>query len=334
MSSRDSRSSTSDPVPFLEEWKAKRERMRLKSSSSSCSGASEVHSPGPYSPKESKSPMSPKSPQNPVQAQSVTLQKALDPGHRGKIVAEPSQVGLFSGEMDNLRNESQASHGKEKRGSGQRKTRTQIEKRKLREKRRPTGVVNISLESFQDDEDVADQEPVCFRQVQESSTSRRTSENQVCACVSASVAIGPGPGFNSPPRRGKIPEKKEITRTPYSRQKSGSAGSVHAPLIKKSSGNHPKFSSLQDKECSSGTKSDYNSTKLEKKMNELQQAVSGKKMENQKLKQQQQEKDGSIQKLRLQRISLKEDLDGAKDENRRLKEEHQTLLRVVGQLSS
>lgn len=304
MSSRDSRSSTSDPVPFLEEWKAKRERMRLKSSSSSCSGASEVHSPGPYSPKESKSPMSPKSHQTPVQAQSATLQKALDPGHKGKIVAEPNRVGLFSGEMDSLKNESQASHGKDKRGSGQRKTRTQIEKRKLREKRRPTGVVNISLESLEDAEDVADQESVCFRQIQESSTSRRTSENQ------------------------------DMTRTPYSRQTSGSAGSVQAPLIKKSSGIHPKFSSLQDKEYSSGTKSDHNSTHLEKKMNELQQAVSGEKMVNQKLKQQLQEKDGSIQKLRLQMSSLKEDLDGAKEENQRLKEEHQTLLRVVGQLSS
>ncbi|XP_069079380.1 PRKC apoptosis WT1 regulator protein-like isoform X2 [Pleurodeles waltl] len=303
MSSRDTRSSTSDQVPFLEEWKAKRERMRLKSSSSSCSGAGEVHSPGPYSPKETKSPVSPKCHQTPVQAQSETLQKVLDPGHRGNVVAEPNRVGLFSGEMDNVRNESQASHGKEKRGSGQRKTRTQIEKRKLREKRRPTGVVNISLESFEDAEDAADQELASAPQTQEPSTKWRTSENQ------------------------------DMTRTPYSRQKSGSAGSLHAPLIKKSSGNHPKFSSLQDKEHNSGTKSEYSSIQLEK-MNELQQAVSGEKMENQKLKQQLKEKDGSIQVLRLQMISLREDLDGAKDENRKLKEEHQTLLRVVGQLSS
>ncbi|KAJ1178236.1 hypothetical protein NDU88_003483 [Pleurodeles waltl] len=330
MSSRDTRSSTSDQVPFLEEWKAKRERMRLKSSSSSCSGAGEVHSPGPYSPKETKSPVSPKCHQTPVQAQSETLQKVLDPGHRGNVVAEPNRVGLFSGEMDNVRNESQASHGKEKRGSGQRKTRTQIEKRKLREKRRPTGVVNISLESFEDAEDAADQELASAPQTQEPSTKWRTSENQEPAAISSSVALGPGPRWKSTP---SSPEQKDMTRTPYSRQKSGSAGSLHAPLIKKSSGNHPKFSSLQDKEHNSGTKSEYSSIQLEK-MNELQQAVSGEKMENQKLKQQLKEKDGSIQVLRLQMISLREDLDGAKDENRKLKEEHQTLLRVVGQLSS
>ncbi|XP_069479928.1 PRKC apoptosis WT1 regulator protein-like [Ambystoma mexicanum] len=298
MSSREARFSTSEQVPFLEEWKAKRERMRLKSSSSSYTGASEVRSPDPYSSKESKGPMSSNPSQAPVQIQARKLHKMPEPSHGAKNMSEPHQGGMLSGEMENMKYESAPSHGKEKMGSSQRKTRTQIEKRKLREKRRPTGVANISLESF---EDAADRESVSARDPME--PSHRTTESQ------------------------------DMTRTTYSRQKSGSGVSTHPPLSRKLSGNQPKSSSLQDAELRRDTTNDQKAAHLERKMNELQQAISGEKMENQKLNQRLEEKEGSIQKLKLQMGSLRQDLNGAEDENRRLRDEHQTLLRVVGQLS-
>ncbi|XP_053305000.1 PRKC apoptosis WT1 regulator protein-like [Spea bombifrons] len=132
--SRDTKSSSSEPAPFLEEWRARRERMRLRSSSSSLVGSRSLdqsHREGDLQP--------------PSQERDKEL--------RGGKPSEAASKVQARGDTESDRNDL-TSKAKEKKGSPQKKHRTQIEKRKLREKRRPTGVVNLtSLEDPDENHD-------------------------------------------------------------------------------------------------------------------------------------------------------------------------------------
>uniref|UniRef100_A0A8C5Q7S1 PRKC apoptosis WT1 regulator protein n=1 Tax=Leptobrachium leishanense TaxID=445787 RepID=A0A8C5Q7S1_9ANUR len=128
--SRETKSSSSEPVPFLEEWRARRERMRLRSSSSSFYSSksvesSHLHQEGDLQTLHDKQDQS----KSPVEGRST----------------ETTTTKLYlQGDAGAEKNEATSLKSKEKKGSTQKKHRTQIEKRKLREKRRPTGVVNVS----------------------------------------------------------------------------------------------------------------------------------------------------------------------------------------------
>ncbi|KAM5138023.1 PRKC apoptosis WT1 regulator protein-like [Mantella aurantiaca] len=129
--SRDAKCSSAEQVPFMEEWKARRERMRLRSSSSSLVGSRSIDIQV----------------QQDVDLQSQSWSSYSGQDHEkdmGGVKATTSSIkiqSLVTAEVE--AHEPVTSKTKEKKGSPQKKHRTQIEKRKLREKRRPTGVVNM-----------------------------------------------------------------------------------------------------------------------------------------------------------------------------------------------
>ncbi|XP_056382716.1 PRKC apoptosis WT1 regulator protein-like [Hyla sarda] len=121
--SRDVKSNSTEQVPFMEEWKARRERMRLRSSSS-LTGSRSIDSQA---------------------QQEVELQTQTQSSHRGQACGKDlaSKKVQSQAALDVEAHDPVTSKTKEKKGSPQKKHRTQIEKRKLREKRRPTGIVNL-----------------------------------------------------------------------------------------------------------------------------------------------------------------------------------------------
>lgn len=130
--SRDMKGNNTDQAPFMEEWKARRERMRLRSSSSLAgSRSTDIQV------------------QQEVELQTQTwsshihVAQECDKDVAKKVQAQPA--------LDVEAHDPVTSKTKEKKGSPQKKHRTQIEKRKLREKRRPTGIVNL-IETADPDE--------------------------------------------------------------------------------------------------------------------------------------------------------------------------------------
>ncbi|XP_072277901.1 uncharacterized protein [Pyxicephalus adspersus] len=179
--SRDVKHSSAEQVPFMEEWKARRERMRLRSSSSSLVGSRSVD----------------------IQVQQeVELQSQTRSSHSGKdhekdlgaINATTSSIkiqSLVTAEVE--AHEPVTSKTKEKKGSPQKKHRTQIEKRKLREKRRPTGVVNMFPSQDPDEnEDVKENEDHKEQEVVIQSQDLRISEGN-CSNRTDAHSLGPAP---------------------------------------------------------------------------------------------------------------------------------------------
>ncbi|KAM4017548.1 PRKC apoptosis WT1 regulator protein-like isoform 1-T2 [Anomaloglossus baeobatrachus] len=121
--SKDMKVNSTEQVPFMEEWKARRERMRLRSSSS-LAGSRSVDVQV----------------QQEVELQTSTWSSSI--GKASDKVVASSKV-QSPGALDVEAHDPVTSKTKEKKGSPQKKHRTQIEKRKLREKRRPTGIVNL-----------------------------------------------------------------------------------------------------------------------------------------------------------------------------------------------
>ncbi|XP_075693101.1 PRKC apoptosis WT1 regulator protein-like [Rhinoderma darwinii] len=133
--SRDMKGNSTEQVPFMEEWKARRERMRLRSSSS-LAGSRSVD----------------------VQVQQeVEHQTQNWSSHIGKECDKDEVFNKIQSQcaLDVEAHDPVTSKTKEKKGSTQKKHRTQIEKRKLREKRRPTGIVHlIQTEDPEENEDI------------------------------------------------------------------------------------------------------------------------------------------------------------------------------------
>ncbi|KAE8607055.1 hypothetical protein XENTR_v10010983 [Xenopus tropicalis] len=129
--SRDGKYSSSEQAPFMEEWKARRERMRLRSSSSSLVGSVSIDASYPHHVREQQA-----EPQN----LHVTKEKGTEA--EGRRPVENTARTYVT--VENSIHDSTVSKNKEKKGSGEKKHRTQIEKRKLREKRRPTGVAYLT----------------------------------------------------------------------------------------------------------------------------------------------------------------------------------------------
>ncbi|XP_031795358.1 PRKC apoptosis WT1 regulator protein isoform X1 [Sarcophilus harrisii] len=204
-------------------------------------------------------------------------------------------------------------------GPSARKSKGQIEKRKLREKRRSTGVVNIpateGLDEYEDDEEGQKE-----RKREDIITQQNTKQNE---------AATSDPGGSS--------LLQETSKSPSSRHKRLSW-----------------YFSIEEKRCANITPEDDFSSRhartekkgsrhskelrtspnlLEKKIEELEKEVVKEKQENQKLQKMIQDKEDVIGRLKEEIDLLNRDLDDTEDENEQLKQENKTLLKVVGQLT-
>nr|XP_033784691.1 PRKC apoptosis WT1 regulator protein-like [Geotrypetes seraphini] len=128
---------------------------------------------------------------------------------------------------------------------------------------------------------------------------------------------------------GGISRRTEEQDLKNDRQKSEIGGSEHTLVSRKQSRNQLQTPPNQEKVVSNSDKEPQ-----ERKLDQLQKAVNGEKKEKQRLTQQMREREEVMHKLQLEIGSMKQDLDDAKDKNQRLREENQTLLKVVGQLTS
>nr|XP_061809070.1 PRKC apoptosis WT1 regulator protein [Nerophis lumbriciformis] len=256
---------SSATTDFLEEWKAKREKMRAKmlgdiaaatgaGSSGNCHTAEEPHNPKSESPE------------------------------RGSPTESPSPSGK----------------SKEKKSSGPsaRKGKGQIEKRKLREKRRSTGVVSMpSNESLDELDDDDGGEKDGREEEEERLVLANTFQNEA-------MTADPSTGLVA-----------NMGRSANSRSKSCSSADEES--------RHRQGRHVRDAAPGS----------LEKRLEELEQELLRERQENERLLKAHQEKDDVIEKLKEEMDLLYRDLDDIEDENEQLKQENKTLLKVVGQLT-
>ncbi|KAM9327797.1 PRKC apoptosis WT1 regulator protein isoform 1-T4 [Pholidichthys leucotaenia] len=347
------------PTDFLEEWKAKREKMRAKmlgdiaAATGAPLGASSKHAASPVTeftnngnPDRSSStgnchPSSPSSPSCPVarsssgsalkrpeeethhpahpaapaaatnsssssSTQGSNLKKA--PPQREKLESAPPQDSPSPQACNDSDKESPSpSKGKEKRSSGPsaRKGKGQIEKRKLREKRRSTGVVSIpSNESLDelDDDDAGDKQ----RREEEELVQANTFQNEAMTADPTTGYLMETPKSGSGRQKSSATQGSEEEVDGNSRQRHNHHsrdGVVAAPAT------------------------------LEKRIEGLEKELARERQENARLLKIHQDKDDLIAKLKEEIDLLNTDLDDIEDENEQLKQENKTLLKVVGQLT-
>ncbi|XP_058628616.1 PRKC apoptosis WT1 regulator protein isoform X2 [Onychostoma macrolepis] len=173
---------------FLEEWKAKREKMRAKmlgDIAAATGRATELNNNGSSVNCVSSSSSYPVTRSSSSTALKDEPKKPEPPGENLKKTPEKvsgvpqAECSSPAGVDDSDKESPSHSKSKEKKSSGPsaRKGKGQIEKRKLREKRRSTGVVSIpSNESLDelDDDDGEEKE----RKVEESLTQHNTVQNE------------------------------------------------------------------------------------------------------------------------------------------------------------
>ncbi|KAI5093817.1 PRKC apoptosis WT1 regulator protein, partial [Silurus meridionalis] len=324
---------------FLEEWKAKREKMRAKmlgdiaaitTANAITTTASSVKAPEMRSVPDlnssngnpersssvshtvarsaSSSALTRRGDEEPhvhmVPAQASTpVARVPDAKKSSEKIAEPGSASPCPD------SDLESPKGKEKKSSGPsaRKGKGQIEKRKLREKRRSTGVVSIpSNESLDElDDDDGDKEKKSEEELTQQNTVQNESMTsdlgaghaQVCVCVC-------------------FKEEKKLK--------------CHL-LLKFHSIYSPPFFSSRTR--SRQTHARYGNTGLERRIEELEKELALEKQENTRLLKSHQDKDELIVKLKEEIDLLNRDLDDIEDENEQLKQENKTLLKVVGQLT-
>ncbi|XP_051547143.1 PRKC apoptosis WT1 regulator protein [Myxocyprinus asiaticus] len=296
---------------FLEEWKAKREKMRAKmlgdiaAATGVCTsvanpakntelnnnGSSSSSYPVARSSSLRRLEDEPKPPESP----GGNLKKTPE-----KVSAVPYTESSSPAGVDDSDKESPThSKSKEKKSSGPsaRKGKGQIEKRKLREKRRSTGVVSIpsneSLDELDDDDGGEEKE----RKTEETLTQHNTVQNE---------AVSPDPGA-----------AHSIQDTPRSRS-----------LKSDEDGGGNRHRQRHGREVSAGVP-----VALERRIEDLERELALERQENARLLKAYQDKDDLIVKLKEEIDLLNRDLDDIEDENEQLKQENKTLLKVVGQLT-
>ncbi|XP_011836792.1 PREDICTED: PRKC apoptosis WT1 regulator protein, partial [Mandrillus leucophaeus] len=199
-------------------------------------------------------------------------------------------------------------------GPSARKGKGQIEKRKLREKRRSTGVVNIPaaecLDEYEDDE--AGQKE---RKREDAITQQNTMQNE------AVNLLDPGSSYllQEPPR---------TVSGRYKSTTSVSEEDVSSRYSRTDRSGFPRYN--RDANVSGNLVS---SSTLEKKIEDLEKEVVRERQENLRLVRLMQDKEEMIGKLKEEIDLLNRDLDDIEDENEQLKQENKTLLKVVGQLT-
>ncbi|KAM9468275.1 PRKC apoptosis WT1 regulator protein [Clarias gariepinus] len=308
---------------FLEEWKAKREKLRAKmlgdiAAITSTGGttttvgsvkAMETRSVPDLNNSNGNPERSSVAPQTVARsASSSTLirrgdeepqaytvpAQAVTPAARvsdtKKSTEKPPEPGGAAPRPDS---DLESPKGKEKKSSGPsaRKGKGQIEKRKLREKRRSTGVVSIpSNESLDElDDDDGDKE----RKNEAEITQHNTVQNE-------SMTSDPGAG--------------------------------HPQDIRSVSGRHKSEDDLVGNRHRQ-VQARHSNTGLERRIEELEKELALERQENSRLLKSHQDKDDLIVKLKEEIDLLNRDLDDIEDENEQLKQENKTLLKVVGQLT-
>ncbi|KAI4888839.1 hypothetical protein NFI96_023945, partial [Prochilodus magdalenae] len=330
---------------FLEEWKAKREKMRAKmlgdiaAATGQCppSGLQGTASAGTKAPEPSNNGNSAavncvSYPVARSSSSSALRRPDDDPG--SKPADTPVKKGPETSPaastacQDSDKESPPHGKGKEKKSTGPsaRKGKGQIEKRKLREKRRSTGVVSIpsneSLDELEDD-DGGEKE----RKNEEELTQHNTVQNESMTSDSA------GHSIQDTPRSGPSRQKGE-----------DDAGNRH----------RQGYSRL-GRESTAPTGLERRIEELEKEVRvHLQKAVKFisvllmqqpalphdalkelalERQEKNRLLKSHQDKDDLIVKLKEEIDLLNRDLDDIEDENEQLKQENKTLLKVVGQLT-
>ncbi|NXN50266.1 PAWR protein, partial [Rynchops niger] len=201
-------------------------------------------------------------------------------------------------------------------GPSARKGKGQIEKRKLREKRRSTGVVNIpaaeSLDEYEDDE--AGQKE---RKKEDAITQQNTIQNESSSAdTSGSYLL-------------QVLEQRYVSQWLHSLV-SANTPEDDAPN-RYSRTDRTTYSRYSRDANSSG--SSIPSNALEKRIEELERELAKERQENARLMKMTQDKEELIGKLKEEIDLLNRDLDDIEDENEQLKQENKTLLKVVGQLT-
>ncbi|XP_036433080.1 PRKC apoptosis WT1 regulator protein [Colossoma macropomum] len=293
---------------FLEEWKAKREKMRAKMLGDIAAATGQCPPPGTKAPEPSNNGNSAavncvSYPVARSSSSSALRRPEDDPGSRpaDTPVKKAPDTGPTAATacQDSDKESPPHGKGKEKKSTGPsaRKGKGQIEKRKLREKRRSTGVVSIpSNESLDelDDDDGGEKE----RKSEEALTQHNTVQNESMTSDPA------GHSIQDTPRSGTSRHKSE-----------DDAGNRHRQGY-----------SRHGRESTSPTR-------LERRIEELEKELALERQENSRLLKSHQDKDELIVKLKEEIDLLNRDLDDIEDENEQLKQENKTLLKVVGQLT-
>lgn len=326
---------------FLEEWKAKREKMRAKQnppgpaapgggtgdaagklppgalgSTSAAAAANELNNNLPGGAAAPAAPGGVNCAGGPA-----PLARAA-PGPRRPEDEAPAAAGgaaatAASGAAPSRGAEEERDGAPEKgksSGPSARKGKGQIEKRKLREKRRSTGVVNIPaaecLDEYEDDE--AGQKE---RKREDAITQQNTMQNEAVSL------LDPGSSYLL----------QEPSRTVSGRYKSTTTASEEDASSRYSRADRSGFSRYNRDANASGNL--VSSSTLEKKIEDLEKEVVRERQENLRLMRLMQDKEEMIGKLKEEIDLLNRDLDDIEDENEQLKQENKTLLKVVGQLT-
>ncbi|XP_007945742.1 PRKC apoptosis WT1 regulator protein [Orycteropus afer afer] len=328
------RASSGSTTDFLEEWKAKREKMRAKQNpqgpaagssdpggkpqvgvlgTSATAVANELNNnllagagaPASSGPGGVNCAVSP-----------ATLARAV-PGSRRPEEEPPAAAAPASGPPPPRGDEEERDGAPEKgksSGPSARKGKGQIEKRKLREKRRSTGVVNIPsaecLDDYEDDE--AGQKE---RKREDAITQQNTVQNEAVSL------LDPGTSYLL----------QEPSRTVSGRYKSTTTVSEEDASSRYPRPDRSGFSRYNRDANVSGNL--VSSSTLEKKIEDLEKEVVRERQENLRLVRLMQDKEEMIGKLKEEIDLLNRDLDDIEDENEQLKQENKTLLKVVGQLT-
>lgn len=322
---------------FLEEWKAKREKLRAKQNppgpaagagggsgdaagkppagalgASATGAALELHNNvpgGAAAPAAAGGVNCAAGPAAPTRAA---------PGPRRPEDEPPASAAASASGAPPARGEEEERDGAPEKGKSSgpsaRKGKGQIEKRKLREKRRSTGVVNIPaaecLDEYEDDE--AGQKE---RKREDTVTQQNTMQNEAVSL------LDPGSSYLL----------QEPSRTVSGRYKSTTTASEEDissryPRTDRSGfGRHNRDANASGNLVSSNT--------LEKKIEDLEKEILRERQENLRLVRLMQDKEEMIGKLKEEIDLLNRDLDDIEDENEQLKQENKTLLKVVGQLT-
>nr|XP_033807564.1 PRKC apoptosis WT1 regulator protein [Geotrypetes seraphini]XP_033807565.1 PRKC apoptosis WT1 regulator protein [Geotrypetes seraphini]XP_033807566.1 PRKC apoptosis WT1 regulator protein [Geotrypetes seraphini]XP_033807567.1 PRKC apoptosis WT1 regulator protein [Geotrypetes seraphini] len=329
---------SSGTTDFLEEWKAKREKMRAKAQSEGGPAptitAEGSWKPGPELNNNSAPPVGPTSllkavsrrlptDEEPVPGATASRKGPEKVGTAVAVVAgapqqqllpPPPQEGLGVCTSDDK--DSPPAKAKDKgksSGPSARKGKGQIEKRKLREKRRSTGVVNIpsteSPDEYDDDESGQKE-----RKREDAVTQSNTIQNE-------SFSVDPNDSY----------VQQDSAKTVSSRFK-GATNAPEEDISNRYSRTERTGYNRYNREANSSTNS-VQSSGLEKKIEELERELAKERQENTRLLKMVQDKDEIIGKMKEEIDLLNRDLDDIEDENEQLKQENKTLLKVVGQLT-
>ncbi|KAM8820668.1 PRKC apoptosis WT1 regulator protein [Eudromia elegans] len=292
---------------FLEEWKAKREKMRAKQAPPGPGAAAGGEARAAGGEARAAGGACPGEAQGGAHAGGGALHGA------GRAPREPPRPAEPAPAAAAAEGEEKPAAKAKSAGPSARKGKGQIEKRKLREKRRSTGVVNIpaaeSLDEYEDDE--AGQKE---RKREDALTQQNTVQNESSSAEAAGSYL-----------------LQDSSRVASSRFKSTPNAPEDDVANRYSRTDRTTYSRYSRDTNSSGNSVPSNA--LEKRIEELERELAKERQENVRLMKVTQDKEELIGKLKEEIDLLNRDLDDIEDENEQLKQENKTLLKVVGQLT-